>query len=80
MSKEKKRSVVLPSDTQIKADKYATFVPRISADLAVAILSNPPDRTKPAPGRSYYHLETFEEIEARREKVDKLLEKYKDGD
>jgi len=76
MSEKKEKSVVLPSDTQVKADKYATFVPRISADLAVSILSSPPDRTKPAPGGPYYHIKTFEQIKARREKVDKLLKKY----
>lgn len=76
MSEKKRGSVVLPSDTQVKADKYETFIPQVAGDLAAAILSDPPDRTKPAPGGSYYHIETFEEIQTRREKVDKLLKKY----
>jgi hypothetical protein len=73
-----RKSVVLPSDTRVKAEKYETYVPRISGDLAAAILSDPPDRTKPAPGKPYYRAETFAEIETRREKVGKLLKKYEE--
>ena len=61
---EKARSVVLPSDTQVQAENYETFIPQVAGDLAAAILSDPPDRTKPAPGGPYYHIETFEDIEA----------------
>lgn len=78
---EKRKSIIRPDDIRIEteeATEYAIFVPRISADLAAAILSDPPDRTKPAPGCPYYHIETFEDIEAQREKVDNLLKKYEE--
>jgi hypothetical protein len=75
---EKAKSVVLPSDTQVQAEKYETFIPQIAGDLAIATLSNPPDRTKPASGGSYYRTETFADIENRREKVNGLLKKYEE--
>lgn len=35
---------------------------------------------KALPGKTYYHTETFAEIEARRKKVDNLLKKYQEED
>jgi hypothetical protein len=75
---DEKKSVIRPDDIFVQTDIHRTFLSRRVSDLAAAILSDPPDRTKPAPGGSYYQIETFEEIKARREKVDKLLKKYEE--
>jgi hypothetical protein len=76
---KKEKSVIRPDDIPIKTDRYQTVLSPVVSDLAASILDSPPDRTKPAPGGSYYHAETFAEIETRREKVDELLKKYEGG-
>ena len=73
-----KKSVILPDDIPVKTDIHQTFLSSRVSNLAAAILSDPPDRTKPAPGGPYYHIETFEEIQTRREEVGKLLKKYEE--
>jgi hypothetical protein len=86
MSEKKKRSVVLPSDTRVEAEKYETYVPRISADLAVSILSSPPDPLEMGVTPPYGSLADFKhlvaldnrKIKRLREKVDKLLKKYEE--
>jgi hypothetical protein len=77
MSKEKGNSVVLPSDTRVEAEKYATYVPRITGDLLALILPSPPDPlemgVKPIPSIpvDFLGLDTKDpgRIKARREKV-----------
>jgi len=62
---DEKKSVIRPNDIPVKAKHYQTFLSSRVSDLAAAIFSDPPDRTKPAPGGPYCRIETFEEIEAR---------------
>jgi hypothetical protein len=80
MSEEK--SVIRPSDIPVKAKKYTTVLSPVVSDLAASCLVEPLKMSVRPPVGSlvdfkFLHLLDTQEIKILREKVDRLLEKYK---
>jgi hypothetical protein len=81
---DEKKSVILPGDIPVAADKHQTVASPVASDLVASILSSPPDPLEMGVKPRYGILADFKylvaldnrKIKQLRKKVNRLLKKY----
>lgn len=79
---EEEKSVILPGDIPVSAEKYQTFLSPVVSDLAASILVDPFEMGVKPPRRVGFVdvAEIRRKIRATRRKFNRLLKKYEKGD